>query len=274
MEAPRRRLYLDRFESFLLLAVFVLASGMMFTLGVLVGHGIGTKEKSAELAEGTHAALGEGSAHGEHGAPAAHGEAEHGRAPASAKEKEETAKEESGARLRKAFRESKQEFLVELSLRETSANKPTSVRDAEAHLAAHDQWNRRPASDELDPVAEEVKKQKKEEDTRTKAGVPTSVKHLFERHPGSTDAFSPTAGSYTVQIGSYATHDEASAQVGRLQEKGFNDAYTAAAKTAGGDTWYRVGVGSFSSAVWARRTGEKIVRRKLARSFVVRKVHD
>lgn len=266
MSAPKVRVHLDKTEVIWIFAIFLLTGGMMFSLGVLVGTGLG----------GGAAAHGEAAA-GEH--EEAHEEAAGhkkekktaGRAPAS----QSAENVEPGSGLRKAFRDSKQRALVDLALKESmSGAKPNSVVDNEAHLLAHSEWNRKPANstDEVDQKDAEFNKALKSEKEREAAGVPGGIKHLFERKPSTKDIFTPKSGGYTVQISSYATIDEAEAKVGALRRAGFNEAYFEQVKVRGGEKWYRVSVGSFPNTEWANKMGQTLKRRALAQDFAVRQI--
>lgn len=262
MKLPKPRVQLDRFELGVVFSLFLLMGGMMFTLGVLVGHGLGSREGGAHLTAATKEAV-----HGVEDATE-HG---HDRAPASVPKAADAA---PGSSLKKAFRESKQQALVDLALREDDTSRPKSVIDAEAHANSHPEWSRKPASE--DPVRDELvadyQRAKKNQDDRDKAGVPTAVKGLFERKSTVKDSFSPRSGSYTIQIASYATVDESDAKVSELRRSGFNEAYAESVRTKAGEKWFRVGVGAFPSPDWARKTGDKLMRRHLAGDYVVRQV--
>lgn len=263
MPLSKIRIHLDRSEIFLVFVLFLLTSGMMFTLGVLVGHGMGARAGgAAPLSHSTETAMA-GTEHGEHGE---HDEGK--RKPASIANE----KKQPGQGLRKAFRDSKQEALVEMALRETTNDKPKSVLDAQAHMGSHADWDRKPASESIpDPEKEEFEKSRLAEEAREKDGVPKSVKSLFERKPSAIDKFTPKPGAYTVQIASYSSTDEAEAKVTNLRKSGYNEAYTESVKVRG-ETWYRVSVGSFVNDTWAQKEGKTLQRRGLANQYTVRQV--
>ncbi|MBS1984417.1 MAG: SPOR domain-containing protein [Bdellovibrionales bacterium] len=262
------RIQLDRVEIMVVFSIFILVGGMTFILGVLVGHGLGARDSgaAAHLSASTEKTMGE---HGEHAVEhvaEAHHEEKSARKPASVEGA-------PGSELRKAFRDSKQRALVEMALRDDVAARPRSVLDAEAHLAAHPEWSRKPSSlPAPDTRSEEAEAARKRDEDREKAGVPSTVKHLFERKPSAIDAFSPKSGQFTIQIASYSTADESQSKVAELRRSGFNEAYMEPTKKKGGETWYRVNVGSFPNQDWANRTGQRLVRRGLSHDFVIRQV--
>jgi len=168
--------------------------------------------------------------------------------------------------LKAAFQKAKQRALVDMALKETNITGPKSVLDEKAHFEATNPGIRKPASVETEASPSLVK-----EGSIAKA-PPSSVKSLFERAPSSKDIFEPIPGQYTVQIASYSTSDESVAKVANLRKSGFNQAYQRVIKAPKGDTWYRVAVGSYPTAEWAKKTGQQLIRRKLASDFVVRRV--
>jgi cell division septation protein DedD len=271
VEPYKKRLHLDKTEVTFLLGLVFLISSLMFCFGLLLGFGL----KNKGSVEMTHAAVEKKTQ-------------SHGRSPASEhdkpmpNDKHEKVAEKSevlaGQKLRQDYKESKQRGLVEMSLRSTEAVKPKSMVDARAHFASHPEWSRNPASEKdgekfakAEESAEQNKDLKSVSDEPAKE-VPQGVKGLFERKPTSLDVFSPMPGSFTVQIASYATADESTAKVIELRKNNFSDAYVQQIKLKNGETWHRVSVGSFKSDDWARKTGEKLVKQKLASDFVVRKV--
>jgi septal ring-binding cell division protein DamX len=248
----KKLFHLDRFEVFMVTGLLFLVCGLVFTLGVLVGYGLGPgalNGKGASLAKSTHDAI---------------SHKNEVRKPAAA------TGPSSGGGLRTAFRDAKQQALNDLSTKEgkeTSSDKPKSVPDAEAHFEANPDPGRAIAAEASPaaraPAAEVVPAEKKE--------VPSGVKGLFERKPAAL-GYAPKAGSFTVQIASYPTEDESRAKMATLRKSGLNDAYYEAAAMKSGEKWYRVGVGSYPSPEWAQKTGEKLVRRGLAKDYVVRQV--
>ena len=275
MEPYKRRLHLDRSEVLLIFGLVVLMSSLMFTLGVVVGSGLngtglelkgfGTASKVSEhgAAVASQAGHEETEAHEE---SAEQGE----RHPASVAEKE---KETPGSDLRKAFRDSKQRALVDMTLRDTPNKIPKSVADAEAHFEATKEWDRKPAAlEDEDKDKDKEVVQKPVEKVLNQSNT-TELKKLFERRPSSIDRFSPTPGAYTVQVASYASQDESTAKITELRKSGFNDAYVQAIRLKNGESWFRVAVGSFPSPAWAKKAGEKLVKRKLASDFVIRQVN-
>ncbi len=260
MSLSKIRVHLDRAEILLVFVLFVLTAGMMFTLGVLVGHGLGDRASgTAHLSHATEATV--AGMHEEH-AP------DHGRKPASVS----ADKKLPGDSLKKAFRDSKQQALVEMTLTETENDKPKSVLDAQAHMASHADWDRKPASDVMrDPDEIENEQARESEEGREKAGIPPAVKNLFERKTSSLDKFVPKSGAYTVQIASYATTDEAESKVSSLRKAGFNESYAMPVKVKG-ETWYRVSVGSYVNDTWAHKTGKTLQRRNLTSQYTIRQI--
>lgn len=252
-----KRLHLDRVEVFLVIGLLTLGFGLVFTLGVLVGYGLGPGAaggKGATLSHATQAAV---EAHGETHAEEAH------RAPASAE-----AHGDQGGRLRNAFHDAKQQALNDLSTRDTrdaSDSRPKSIADAEAHFESSKTGQREPASH----TPEIPKVERKVASHSIPHEVAPAVSRLFERKPASL-GFAPRPGSYTVQVASYATEDESQARVANLRKAGYNDAYYEVSPLKTGEKWYRVGIGSYPSPDWARKTGEKILHRGLAKDYVVR----
>jgi len=261
--ASRARIELDRFEILVLFGILVLFSGLMFTFGIMVGYGL-PKAAGHEVA---HAAASE-SGHGHETA-----DAHAARVPASEKTRSSEDKV-AGTSLKQAFREAKQQALTEAVLREQDreSQRPASVPDATAHMEANPQWNHVPAAAEDSADVAAVAKAHDQEAAREKAGPPSTVKTLFERKPSAVDHFVPNSGSYTVQLGSYATEDESKAKVSALRKAGFNDAYYQATDLPNGDRWYRVGMGSYTSSAWAKKAGERVTKRKFAVDFIVRRV--
>ena len=248
METFKTRLNLDKTEVLLLFGLISLLAGLMFTLGIVVGSGIsrpGTEtashhETAEDHASGDHAKVG-------------------------------TAKIPSDStELKKAFRDSKQKALLEMTLRgaKIGSSVPSSVSDAEAHFES-EAGNRIPAKVEDADLSENTEKKIAEERKITKDG---NVKNLFERGPSSIHKFVPTPGAYTVQIASFSSGDESSAKVMELRKAGFTESYAHQINLKNSDVWYRVSVGSFPTPVWAKKTGENLVRRKLASDFLIRQV--
>lgn len=249
-----RRIHLDKVEASLLVGVVFLISGMMFTLGVLVGYGIGEKKNLT----GTKVAL------TEHGKSVVE-TVDHSphRAPASAAE-EASPKKAPGERIRSDFRKAKQEALNQFENEAPSLAKPVSVADTEAYFS-DTQNERSPASLEQIPRSRKAT-------VFPKADNEVAVNQLFERRPSSKEVFKPVFNSYTVQIASYSTADEANGKVVVLREAGFSDAFVIPIKS-GGEQWFRVAVGSFKDKEWAKKSGEKLVKKKLANDFIVRQVN-
>jgi cell division septation protein DedD len=264
MDPIQKKLQLDRQELTIVGALVLMLAGLTFTVGVIVGYGL--KPSGVPTASGHEA-----DSHGS-------------RAPASVEKEKRVSKSDhaksapaegvpAGAGLKKAYSEAKQKSLLDATLREpTSAEVPKSIADTNAHLQATKRDNRSPAS-ETEPESGN----KTAADVKTPEVAPGPkgdvAKALFERSANSKDAFNPVSGSYTVQIASFASGDESRARVDRLRSQGFTDAYAQTVKLPNGETWYRVSVGSFPSPQWAKKTGEKLIKRKLASDFVIRQVN-
>lgn len=240
----------------------VLLSGLMFSVGLWVGMSFSGAHSELALNE-THS----------HEA-----ETEHGRAPASEEHAVKIAQKvaRAGEELRKAFHDSKEKALTEVVLESSDASDtPKSILDNEAHQGTHNEWNRRPASE--DPSVDDSQKVAKlqaAEAAEKKAGPPAQVSGLFERSPSSVKDFDPAPGSYTLQLASFATLDESTSMVKNLRKAGFLDAYSQEINFKNGEKWHRVAMGSYPNPVYARKMGERLRRRALAKDFIVRKVAD
>jgi|GEM_PF-1395206 len=264
MDSFRKNLHLTRQEAGMVFILVVLLSGLMFSVGLWVGFSF-----SGEHAE---VAVHETSSHGEQLEDA------HGRSPASVDKAHKKVTKKAvpaGDELRKSFHESKQKALAEVVVESATQTSPKSILDAKAHQGVHTEWDRKPAAIEADP--EEVQahgKLREEEEARKKAGISPKVSNLFERSPDSVKDFDPAPGSYTLQLASFATLDESEAMVKDLRKAGFLDAYTQEIKFKNGEKWHRVAMGSYPNPVFARKMGERLRRRSLAKDFIVRKVAD
>lgn len=265
MDSFRKNLHLTRQEAGMVFILVVLLSGLMFSVGLWVGFSF----------SGDHAEIAshETSSHDGQGEAAGPG-----RAPASTGgEHKKVAKKAvpAGDELRKAFHESKQTALAEVVVESATLTSPKSILDAKAHQGVHTEWDRKPSSIEADPVEVEAHdKLLEQEEARKKAGISPKVSNLFERSPDSIKDFDPTPGSYTLQLASFATLDESGAMVKDLRKAGFLDAYTQEIKFKNGEMWHRVAMGSYPNPVFARKMGERLRRRSLAKDFIVRKVAD
>lgn len=198
-----------------------------------------------------------------------------GRAPASAEEIVPEEKKQPGESLRQAFRDSKKEALGKAIVSLGDMRTPRSILDASAHTEANRQWDRKPASSPEDlKEAEELDKIREKEAAKLKRGPASKVKNLFERSPDAVADFSPAFGSFTVQVASFATKDEAHAMVRQLRKSGFLDSYSKKISFKSGEDWHRVAVGSYPNPIFARKVGNRVKKRGLTRDFIVRKVNN
>jgi septal ring-binding cell division protein DamX len=257
MESFRKNLHLTRQEAGMVFILVVLLSGLMFSVGLWVGMG---------FSNGNPAVAQQAVEHGEHA-----------RSPASVEHAQHAAPkvERAGEELRKAFHDSKQKALTEVMVETADTDTPKSILDNKAHAEAFTDWSRKPASVQVDEEESKAfNKIQAEEEARKKAGPPTKVSGLFERSPDAVKDFEPAPGTYTLQLASYATLDESVAMVKTLRKSGFLDAYTHEIKFKNGETWHRVAMGSYPNPVYARKMGERLRKRALAKDFIVRKVAD
>ncbi len=272
MEPYKKRLHLDKTEMIFLFGLVFLISSLMFTFGILMGFGLKPTEVKTveELAHSEKT----GNSHDVHSrSPAA--ETEKSPLETGETDSEKIAKKEgpvkktTGNKLKDDYYDSKQRALVDMALRESPGGDPRSILDTKAHLAANTQWKREIASESGPEKKDEVDNSTEE----TAKDVSMGVRELFERSPTSAEIFVPTPGSFTVQIASYATKDESRAKIIELRKANFNEAYVQEVKLKNGEVWWRVAVGSYPGAAWAKKAGETLKRRKLAVDFVIREVN-
>ncbi len=258
MESFRKNLHLTRQEALMVFVLVVLLSGLMFSVGLWLG--ISMSSAHPEIAQ-----LPTSSNHA-------------GRKPSSVEtstEKKVEVAPRAGENLRKAFQESKQKALAEVMVEQSTSDVPKSILDSRAHQEEHSEWNRKPASVEPQVREEDsLGRLRDQEEARRKAGPPGKVSSLFERSPDAIKDFDPKPGTYTVQLASFATYDESVALVKDLRKAGFLDAYTQEISFKNGEKWHRVALGSYPNPVYARKMGERLRRRGLAKDFIVRKVAD
>jgi len=257
MESFRKNLHLTRQEAGMVFILVVLLSGLMFSVGLWVGIGF----------SGGSAVVAHNPTHGD----------EHGRTPAAVEGAEHAPPkaEVAGEELRKAFHDSKQKALTEVMVETADTATPKSILDNKAHQGVHSDWSRKPASAQVsDQEGKALDKLRAEEEARKKVGPAPKVTGLFERSPDAVKDFDPAPGTYTLQLASFATLDESVAMVRTLRKAGFLDAYTHEIKFKNGETWHRVAMGSYPNPVYARKMGERLRKRSLARDFIVRKVAD
>ncbi len=256
MQLPKKRIHLDRVEILIVMVVLVLSHGLLYVLGVLSGFGLHPQNTAGpHLTESAHEVTSEKSA---------------GRAPAAEGEADAKSAGVPGAGLRRAYRESKQQAFVEMALRKDTSQKPRSVSAAEAHMESHPDWARKPSSVIGEVMASAPVPSQKTQ--KAPSSDESSVRKLFERKPSSVDHFVPRPGYYTVQVASYATEEEAQAKISELRGSGFNEAFVQSYSKNKGNQWHRVAIGSFKEAEWAKKTGDKLVHRKLAHDFIVKQV--
>lgn len=77
-------------------------------------------------------------------------------------------------------------------------------------------------------------------------------------------------GKYTVQVASYASEKEAQTRTADLKTQGFNSFYITA--TVKGKTWYRVGIGLFSTEKEAKAYKADLLSRTKVTSAIVQKI--
>ncbi len=258
----QKRLHFDKSDLLVVIGLVVLLSGISFTLGVLFGYGLNAGHVehagATSLTDLSHSLVDQ--SHDKNG---------------KEEKKHVDDKPDPASTLRTAFRESKQQALNELALKEGTQDRPSSIADATAYLDQNPPLSRSPAAAEDDVDAEDKKRNdaaREEQAKRAEAGPPSSVKTLFERAPSSKDIFKPVPGTYTVQIASYPTQDESEAKLRILRQAGISDSYTLVIENQGGEKWYRVSVGAYPSPEWARKAGEGLIRRKLVADYLVREV--
>jgi len=268
MEPYRRRLQLDRQELILLFCVFALISGLMFTLGLMIGYGVHSQSISNVAQQDPSDAVGRAPASAAVAVEVAAKSTKNASAQKNAVE--ENVGKNSLKTLTDALNQDKQKALNEKALSQT-ATEMKSVQDTKAHFAASPEAEKKvertPASNDDDAPVETKEKKKAHLATER-------VQGLFERKPAALGKFEPIRGTYTVQVASYATEDEAKARVNALASAGFHEGYVQAIKLQNGEVWYRVAVGSFDSATWAKKSGERLVQAKLASDFVIRKIPE
>lgn len=81
---------------------------------------------------------------------------------------------------------------------------------------------------------------------------------------------SSVIGKFTVQVGSYASEQEAQSHATKLKDKGFNAFYVPA--EVGGKTWYRVSIGRFEDQKSAMAYRKELLDTQAASSAIVQKV--
>lgn len=230
-----------------------LLSGLMFSLGLWLG---------TEAGPNVHIS----------GLPASN---EGGREPASEEEVAEK-KDLPGQFLRDKYLASKKEALENKMLAYEHLEEPRSAMDAAAHEGGAANWARRPAANDNIEVEklDEARALALAEEERKKKGPPKTVESLFERSVDAVEDFSPVEGSFTVQVASFATQDEAHSMVRQLRKSGFLESYSKAIKFETGETWHRVAIGSYPNPIFARKIGSKVKKRGLTQDFIVRKVSN
>ncbi len=172
--------------------------------------------------------------------------------------------------IRESFVKSKQNALIESQLRSKDrAAIGTSIADTETYFREKKlKWG------DVPKEIEKLDRSIASESTKTSnVKVQSEVAGLFERSPASVKSFEPIPGQATIQVASYATEEEAIARVKFLIAAGISDAYYSKTKVSG-ESWYQVSVGSYKDATWAKKFGERMIRRSIASEFFVRKVPD
>lgn len=79
-----------------------------------------------------------------------------------------------------------------------------------------------------------------------------------------------SVGKYTVQIGSYATEDEAREYATKMKEKGYSAFYVPA--DVKGRTWYRVSVGLYGDAKGAEDYRQSLLKDNVVKAAIVQKI--
>lgn len=97
---------------------------------------------------------------------------------------------------------------------------------------------------------------------------PTETKKAMADLPATVSA--DAKGKYTIQVSSHKTETEAKTRVNELNGKGFVASYISA--TVDGQSWYRVGVGTFGTVKSAKEYLEKIRDNPTFKGAIVRQI--
>lgn len=98
--------------------------------------------------------------------------------------------------------------------------------------------------------------------------LPSDTKPVAKKKP---KPLTPTAGAFTLQVGSYPSTDEATPELKKLKGKGLG-AEVRAVEVPGKGKWFRLYVGQFPTIKDAEETGKNYKSENLIRDFVVVKV--
>jgi len=101
---------------------------------------------------------------------------------------------------------------------------------------------------------------------------PASDGEVEQRKPSSAlpGVANSAVGKFTIQVGSYATEDEAKGQAKELKTKGWAAFYVPAAVS--GKTWYRVMVGTFNNHNSAQAFRKDFMKESGVKSALVQKI--
>lgn len=164
-------------------------------------------------------------------------------------------KEEKGEHDESADHAEKTEHAAPVAKKDVHApaTKSAAKEVAKGHEAAPSKVAERLAQGKEAVTAEEAKAPK----NRIPAALPSEL---------ATSA----VGKYTVQIASYASEKEAQTRTADLKTQGFNSFYVTA--TIKGKTWYRVGIGLFSTEKEAKAYKNDLLARTKVTSAIVQKI--
>lgn len=102
--------------------------------------------------------------------------------------------------------------------------------------------------------------------------APTKDK-VQKRKPSSTLPVAVAAssvGKYTVQIGSYASEEEAKAYATKMKDKGYSAFYVPA--DVKGQTWYRVSLGLYPDTKSAEDYKNSLIAKNVVKAAIVQKI--
>lgn len=79
---------------------------------------------------------------------------------------------------------------------------------------------------------------------------------------------------YTLQVGAYKTVGEATEQVSELKRKGLEKTFYFEAEIPGKGTWYRVGIGVYTSRGDAEREGQRLRSQGEVPAFIIQRIGE